>query len=293
MHAQFYSPPVKRVTENTKGRDLIVGDIHGSFGLLRETLKEARFDTAVDRLFIVGDLVDRGPQSWYAVDLLSKSWVHSIRGNHEDMFLQMYEDTDQPEQEILNYFCSKKGILAKNGMDWWLDFPQEKRLATIAAFRRLPLVIEIPTQRGMVGIVHAEVPIGMNWQDFTKNVQEGHRRTVESALWGRTRLESGNESGVPGIDRLYVGHTIQYGKLKKHGNIYAIDTGAVASLYGHEETKLTITGLMTATQVLSAPKSREVDTIDLRSLIDLRLDGKEKKTQTAGHPNGAFGKYTM
>jgi serine/threonine protein phosphatase 1 len=48
---------------NTAGRDLIVGDIHGCFARLQVALDELGFDPERDRLFSVGDLVDRGPDS--------------------------------------------------------------------------------------------------------------------------------------------------------------------------------------------------------------------------------------
>jgi len=47
--------------ENREGRDFVVGDIHGMFGHLRMLLKQVSFDAEVDRLFSVGDLVDRCP----------------------------------------------------------------------------------------------------------------------------------------------------------------------------------------------------------------------------------------
>ena len=43
---------------NRKGRDFIVGDLHGCVDALRYLLREIAFDPASDRLFSVGDLVD-------------------------------------------------------------------------------------------------------------------------------------------------------------------------------------------------------------------------------------------
>ncbi|WP_183132684.1 metallophosphoesterase, partial [Pseudomonas amygdali] len=53
---------IKRFAENTVGRDFAVGDIHGHFTRLQVALDVAGFNPAVDRLFSVGDLVDRGPE---------------------------------------------------------------------------------------------------------------------------------------------------------------------------------------------------------------------------------------
>lgn len=51
------------LTINERGRDFVVGDIHGHAALLDCLLDRVRFDPASDRLFALGDLIDRGPQS--------------------------------------------------------------------------------------------------------------------------------------------------------------------------------------------------------------------------------------
>lgn len=70
---------------NTAGRDFVVGDLHGCVDVLRALLHDTRFDPARDRLFSVGDLVDRGPASETTLDLLDRPWCHVVRGNHEEV----------------------------------------------------------------------------------------------------------------------------------------------------------------------------------------------------------------
>lgn len=50
---------VKHFTENLQGIDYACGDIHGCFTKLRSVLEAINFDESKDRLFSVGDLVDR------------------------------------------------------------------------------------------------------------------------------------------------------------------------------------------------------------------------------------------
>lgn len=73
----------RRLLANIRGRDLAVGDIHGHFQRLEKCLEAVRFDPAVDRLFSVGDLVDRGPHSEAALEWLAQPWFHAVQGNHE------------------------------------------------------------------------------------------------------------------------------------------------------------------------------------------------------------------
>jgi len=79
---------VRRFTRNTAGRDLVVGDVHGCFGKLQAALDAVGFNPgAGDRLFSVGDLVDRGPASAEVLDWLAHPWFAAVAGNHEAMAL--------------------------------------------------------------------------------------------------------------------------------------------------------------------------------------------------------------
>ena len=102
-------PPYRRFARNPAGRDFVVGDIHGMFPALRELLALVRFDEERDRLFSVGDLIDRGPCSREAIDWLAKPWFHAVRGNHEQFLL----DSDDPSTRDL--------WIRYNGGAWWLD----------------------------------------------------------------------------------------------------------------------------------------------------------------------------
>jgi serine/threonine protein phosphatase 1 len=73
--------------ENGRGRDFVVGDLHGHRLLLEDALDRAGFDPRCDRVLSVGDLVDRGPQSLATLELVEEPWFHAVLGNHELMLL--------------------------------------------------------------------------------------------------------------------------------------------------------------------------------------------------------------
>ena len=52
-----------RVNENETGRDFVIGDVHGEYDTLEAMLAELEFHPGRDRLFALGDLIDRGPRS--------------------------------------------------------------------------------------------------------------------------------------------------------------------------------------------------------------------------------------
>lgn len=254
---------VVRHALNTVGRDFIVGDIHGTYSVVAAALNSVGFDFARDRLFSVGDLVDRGPESRRALAFATNPSIHPICGNHEDMFLEMYAESDTPPESAVEYWTSR------NGMSWWRDVPQDERLALIAAFRTLPIVQEIETVRGLVGLVHAEVPHGMDWQTFTAAIEAGDKRVIQSALWGRTRIEHGDDSGVRGIDRVFCGHTITDAP-RQAGNVYYIDTGSFIGVSNKYEGdgRLTIAHLISCTQTFQTPPSGEFFDIRAEPITD-------------------------
>jgi len=223
---------VRRFPRNAVGRDLVVGDIHGCYDQVLDALRAVGFDRDRDRLFSIGDTVDRGPDSPRAEKFLSLPWVHAVRGNHEDEFLEMYDvyKGAVPDEEVLRFWTSR------NGMRWWQDYPHDAREALIGRFRRLPVVIEIETARGLVGLVHAQVPRGMDWSTFTAMVASGDRKTIREAVWGRDRIDGADDSGVQGIDRVFVGHTI-LGAPRRMGNVYYIDTGAVSGILNDDPAR--------------------------------------------------------
>ena len=65
-----------------------MSDLHGQFVLLQLMLNKIQF-TDEDELYILGDIMDRGPNSidiYYFVKAMPN--VHMIKGNHEIMMRQ-------------------------------------------------------------------------------------------------------------------------------------------------------------------------------------------------------------
>lgn len=211
----------RRFEANELGRDFVVGDVHGCFDLLRLAMLRAGFDKSTDRLFSVGDLVDRGPQSGEAVEWLTQSWFHAVRGNHEQMVVDVMAGR------------ASEHLHDANGGAWFARLSHAERIATAEAFARLPLAIEVDTEAGPVGIVHAEVP-GDDWVAFRAMLaaidagESGKREHIERfALWGRDVIRGRSPfSGVVGIGCVYVGHTPVAGATRV-ANVCYLDTGAV------------------------------------------------------------------
>src|SRR5262245_10527656 len=78
-----------------------VGDVQGCFDELRKLLKVASFDRKKDRLWFVGDLVNRGPKSLevlrFVRDLGSRAVT--VLGNHDLHLITQYEGFERPRRD--------------------------------------------------------------------------------------------------------------------------------------------------------------------------------------------------
>ena len=74
-------------------RTIIIGDIHGCSGALRLLLAKIMPDEKADRLILLGDLFDRGPDSWGVFQMVKEladkfgDRFVLLRGNHDDYLL--------------------------------------------------------------------------------------------------------------------------------------------------------------------------------------------------------------
>ena len=225
MHA---NPAIEKFPINSNGRDFIVGDVHGHFQALSDTLKQRQFNPHRDRVFCVGDLVDRGPSSLEAHQWLAQPWFHSCLGNHEDCLL----NRDPADKEGRQWF-------EKYGGHWWLELDEQQRQPIRAAMSQLPHAIEIETQHGRIGLIHAEIPTGLNWPDFIRLLEAGDNLSLQSSLWGRKRIGSIFSPSIKGIDRVVCGHSVTKDRqVIKKGNIWFIETGAYLAKDGGSLTVL-------------------------------------------------------
>lgn len=216
---------IKHFEKNTKGRDFVVGDIHGMFRILQYKLIELGFDETKDRLFSVGDLVDRGPESHEFEKWLAKPWFNAVRGNHEQMLIHAVEDDSEAGQPALMHYL--------NGGHWLHGLPLVQQQCYAILMKDLPIAIEIETDSGLVGIIHAECPLG-DWNLFKSLYKDNEDYFNQVAMWSRSKISHKDKSTVVGLHKLYCGHTV-VDDVVELGNVVYIDTGAVFS-----DGKLTI-----------------------------------------------------
>jgi serine/threonine protein phosphatase 1 len=206
---------IKSVKKNQLGRDFVVGDIHGCFNQLDQALESVRFNPSCDRLFSVGDLVDRGPQSAKCLEYLALPWFYAVSGNHEQMAIEYLLDG-------IDEACYQH-----NGGQWLIDTKDpDDRERFLSAFAALPMAIEVETDFGLVGIVHAQCSAS-TWSEFKAGLNNPATsyHYVQDCTWGRKVVYDLQAQPVAEVHRIVCGHTI-VSSAQVRGNHHFIDTGA-------------------------------------------------------------------
>jgi serine/threonine protein phosphatase 1 len=176
---------IKTFDVNTQGRDFVCGDLHGSHELLVGFMGHVGFDFEKDRMFSVGDLVDRGPHSFRCLSLLLEPWFHCVKSNHE----QLMEDFLTGGPTGAWWF--------RNGGNWFEFVNDEEKHDVVDLLlpivEKLPWLITVNMSNGKkFHVIHAEIlgkedevitdeSLVTNFKDIASRVcRDGH-----GLLWGR------------------------------------------------------------------------------------------------------------
>ncbi len=140
---------------------LAVGDIQGCLDELEALLAQVRFDPARDRLWLVGDLVNRGPKSLETLRFVRKMNALSVLGNHDLFLLACFAGVRRPPPELAPV----------------LDAPEAEALCDW--LRRCPLVHREEVEGASWALVHAGLSPRWDWDTI-----EGLARAIEARLQG-------------------------------------------------------------------------------------------------------------
>lgn len=205
----FRLTPHRFFSANPVGTDWVCGDLHGEFDLLQTALASSGIDLLVDRLFLLGDVIDRGPQSRALLEwALVTPWVYSVIGNHE---LLMIAGVDEP---------SLKARHRAIGGEWvdQLDPATHRSLATRCR-QSWPLTITLAHGDDQVGLVHAQSP-ARNWGDVQASPYT--RAFAMDCTWPWDRAQ-GEHHPVEGVTAVVSGHIGTDRVIRKANQVW-IDT---------------------------------------------------------------------
>ena len=208
---------------NTKGRIIVIGDVHGTFDVLLKLLDECQYDSK-DVLVFLGDLVDRGTQVSDVIDFVMRVEQHQgipacILGNHEDRHIS-YDDIEQRDGSItvrnLKHVATRRQLQRRH-----YDY-----------FRSMPLYVRLPQYN--CACVHAGVFPGRSIEKQDK-CHLLHAQMLNPAISEKTKWPSKVANDPEwkfwthywdGPERIIFGHT-GLDKPLVTDKFVGIDTGAV------------------------------------------------------------------
>lgn len=175
----------------------VMSDLHGRGGAFARMLEKIAFGPN-DHLYILGDVIDRGPDGVALLqDLLRRSNVTLLRGNHEQLMLDALLDPDP-----INNVHMTTWVL--NGCQPTLEALQQLSgddfVRLIHAVNALPLELEIDVGSRHFRLVHAAPDYTY---DALADFRCDHRHHM---LWTRIPVDAWLDSG----ETLIFGHTQTY-----------------------------------------------------------------------------------
>ncbi len=205
-----------------------IGDIHGRLDLFEQLIaaidaNDASRPAADTTVVLLGDLVDRGPDSSGVIDA-AMAWgerrrVRLLAGNHEEMFLDSLERT-----EVLRHF------LRYGGKETVLSYPIDR-----TDYRELSLDELQARMRDAVPQAHVDY-----LRDAEDAVAIGDYLFVHAGIRPGVALEDQNPADMRWIRESFISDTRDHGCIVVHGhtitaaveempNRIGIDTGAFQS----------------------------------------------------------------
>lgn len=253
------APVAQRASAPKGQRWYVIGDIHGRCDLFEALAAAIEADDAAagpaeTTVVLLGDLVDRGPDS-AGVIARARDWqerrsVRVLAGNHEEMFLESFEDTEMlrhflrhgGRETVLSYGLNRERYNAMS----LAELQAEMARIVPAGDREFLANAEEWIEVGEYLLVHA----GIN-----PLVPLAEQRRSD-LLWIRNRFL---DHGEPFSHVVVHGHTI-FDEVEDAGTRIGIDTGAYR------------TGRLTAL-VLEGSARRTIQSVERDGAISIEHNG--------------------
>ncbi|MEG2908898.1 MAG: metallophosphoesterase [Erysipelotrichaceae bacterium] len=202
----------------------IISDIHGHYDKYIEALKVINF-TSEDTLYILGDILDRGEHGIKILqDIMYKTNIIPILGNHEFMALNVFEsliNKNKKSSKLSNDSLENLNIWLEEGgqptFDSFMELEEHKRFEIIDFIENFEVYREITVNNKTYFLVHA----GLNNFDENRDISDYF---LHEFIFGRTDYNS-----IYFKDKILVtGHTptrliSNEDKIYKNKNHLAID----------------------------------------------------------------------
>lgn len=124
---------------SNKTRTILIGDIHGCIDEFSELVDALSYNKETDRLILLGDLIDRGPDSVAVVAKAREMDLECVMGNHEHAFLKWYRSAgsqiDVYDRRPYYTQFSDADVNYIHRMSSYIHIPEQKTVVVHAGLR--------------------------------------------------------------------------------------------------------------------------------------------------------------
>ena len=142
-----------------------------------------------DTMYILGDVVDRGPESILALKHIAvTNNIFMLMGNHEQMML---DAVTTGKRECLELWINNGGYETFKG---FYELPKEEQKEIITYLSELPYIRNVKVNAQNYVLVHAGINMGTNWRIFKGRLPTVStadiikRQRVDDVLWIRNKF---------------------------------------------------------------------------------------------------------
>jgi serine/threonine protein phosphatase 1 len=221
----------KEKTDNeiNTGNVYVCSDLHGQYEIYNDIMNQLKDN---DKLYILGDVIDRGPGGINILQDIIKSngRVELFMGNHEYMMMQSLIQNDKNVEDIW-LSSSNDGKVTKDRFDSLSE--QEKNNIKNLLLNSL-VYKEVEVNNEKLHLVHAKAIQETNKKQETVKdfLETGRKDKLEEAVWTRkgdkkfTNSEVWKEEEI-GKENIFtiIGHTPTNGTIEISDNYVDIDCG--------------------------------------------------------------------
>lgn len=232
-----YKLKVKRINLEQNKRILCISDIHGGYNLLIELLEKANY-TDNDYLFIIGDIIEKGPDSLktlhLVMELAKKDNVFVLIGNNDFAMIHILNDTKA--KEYPNYLKKTKSIYHNFAEYYNLPLETSEDILKINSLIRrdfqkeIDFIVNLPTiiETDKLLFAHASVTDYFNLDKLDYKEVIKYDYFMDGNFYLPKRLIVGHYPAVAYCSKRCTLHPVR----NNEKNIVSIDGGYTAKIGG-------------------------------------------------------------
>ncbi len=219
----------------------VMSDIHGYMNLFNSILRQINF-TGEDVLYILGDVIDRGPDGIkILLKIMRSKNMFMLLGNHEYMMLRYYTGDIWERYYSLSAWVLEGGGPTKEQFDNYTESTQKRILKFL---RKLPVERRVEINNRKYLLCHSQPGVDSFKCNPMRMRGTGSRyeNETEFSVWHRERIEDENFKNLTIIH----GHTPVFSssdttplenRIEITGSRINLDCGCAAIGYNNNEYK--------------------------------------------------------